>query len=182
LQDGSTVEVAMVGNEGLLGVTALMGRNESPMQAIVIQAGHAYRVSMVSLQTVLARSGGRRSGTLQKIILRYAQTLFVQMSQNTACYRRHSIEQQLASWLLFSLDRAGTNTLSITQESISYCLGVRRESVTEAAKKLQESGVIQYRRGQIELTNRAAMEIKACECYKVIKRESNILSTDLQAA
>ncbi len=167
LQDGSTVEVAMVGNEGLLGVTALMGRNESSTQAIVIQAGHAYRVSMVSLQIVLARSGGRRSGTLQKMILRYAQTLFVQMSQSAACNRRHTIEQQLSSWLLSGFDRAGTNTLSITQESISYYLGVRRESVTEAAKKLQESGVIQYRRGQIELTNRAGMEIKACECYKV---------------
>ncbi|MBA3756734.1 MAG: Crp/Fnr family transcriptional regulator [Nitrosomonas sp.] len=182
LEDGSTVEVAMVGNEGLLGVTALMGRNESSAQAIVNQVGHAYRISMASLQTVLARSGGRRSGTLQKMILRYAQTLFVQMSQSAACNRRHTIEQQLSTWLLSSFDRAGTNTLSITQESISYCLGVRRESVTEAAKKLQESGVIQYRRGQIELTNRTGMEIKACECYGVIKGESNILSTDLQAA
>jgi len=182
LEDGSTVEVAMVGNEGLLGVTALMGRIESSTQAIVNQGGHAYRVSMASLHTLLARSGGRRSGTLQKMILRYIQTLFIQMSQSAACNRRHTIEQQLSSWLLSGFDRAGTNTLSITQESISFCLGVRRESVTEAAYKLQESGVIKYRRGQIELTNRAGMEIKACECYKIIKRESDNLVTEQKAA
>ncbi len=182
LEDGTTVEVAMVGSEGLIGVTALMGRNESAMQAIVNRTGHVYRVSMASLQSVLARRGGRRSSTLQKLILRYVQTLFIQMSQNVACNRRHSIEQQLSSWLLFNFDRARTNTLSITQETISYCLGVRRESVTEAAKKLQDAGVIKYRRGQIELTNRLGMEKKACECYKVIKEETAIYSTNLQAA
>ena len=116
------------------------------------------------------------------MILRYIQTLFIQMSQNAACNRRHSVEQQLSSWLLSSFDRAGTNTLSITQESIAYCLGVRRESVTEAAYKLQESGVIKYRRGQIELTSRTGMENKACECYKVIKKETILYSTNLQAA
>lgn len=182
LEDGITVEVAKVSNEGLIGVTALMGRNESLTQAVVIQTGHAYRVSMASLETILARGGGRRSGALQKLILRYAQMLFIQMSQSAACNRRHTIEQQLSSWLLTSFDRVETNILSITQESISYCLGVRRESVTEAAKRLQESGVIKYCRGQIELTNRVEMENKACECYRVIKSESNTLSADLQAA
>lgn len=182
LEDGTTVEVAMVGNEGLLGVTALMGRNESPTQAIVNQSGHAYRISMASLQSVLARSGGRRLGTLQKLLLRYFQTLFIQMSQNAACNRRHAIEQQLSSWLLFNFDRTSTNTLLITQEMISYCLGVRRESVTEAAKRLQDAGVIKYRRGRIELTNRLGMENKACECYKVIKEETTLYSTNLQAA
>lgn len=183
LEDGTTVEIAKVGNEGLIGVIALMGSNESTTQAIVIQPGHAYRISLAILQSNLARSGGRRSGILQKLILRYAQSLFIQLSQNAACYRRHTVEQQLSTWLLSCFDQKETNILSITQESIAYCLGVRRESVTEAAKKLQESGLIKCRRGEIELTNRAGMEIKSCECYKIIKNTIlNYFPNDLQAA
>ncbi len=182
MKDGSAVEVAKVGNEGLLGVMALMGRVNTSTQAIANHAGDAYRISMVSLQLAFARCGGPRVGTLQKLILRYAQTLFVQMSQNAACNRRHSTEQQIASWLLFSFDRANSNTLLITHESISYCLGIRRETVTAVAKRLQDAGVIKYWRGHIELTNREGMEKKACECYKVIKEETLIYLNNLQAA
>ena len=182
LEDGTTVEVAMVGKEGILGLSALMGKNESPTQAIVNQAGLAYRASINSIQSVLARSGGRRSGVLQKLILRYAQTLLIQMSQSTACNRRHTIDQQLCSWLLSCFDRRNTNALSMTQESIAFILGVRRESITGIAKNLQEAGIINYQRGYIELKSRAGMESRACECYRVLKGESNRLSDDLKAA
>jgi CRP-like cAMP-binding protein len=182
LEDGVTVEVAMIGNEGMLGVSALMGRNEAPTQALVNQAGYGYRISINSIQSVLARNGGRRLGVLQKTILRFAQTLFIQVSQTTACNRRHTLDQQLCSWLLSCFDRGRSNNLSMTQESIAYILGVRRESITQAAKNLQEAGIINYQRGHIELKSRASLESSACECYKVLKRESNQLSADLKAA
>ncbi len=182
LEDGSTVEVAMVGNEGMLGISALMGGDESPTQVIVNQAGHLYRITINALQKVLARSGGRRSGMLPKLILRYAQTLFIQMSQATACNRRHAIDQQLCTWLLFNFDRGHTDAVSMTQESIAYILGVRRESITEAAKKLQEAGIIDYRRGHIELKDRVKMETRACECYGVIKGETHRLTAELEVA
>lgn len=182
LEDDTTVEAAMVGKEGMLGLSALMGKNDALTQAIVIQPGYGYRVSIKSIQAVLARSGGRRSGILQKLIFRYAQTLFIQMSQTTACNRRHTIDQQLCSWLLSCFDRRNTNALSMTQESIAFILGVRRESITGIAKNLQEAGIINYQRGHIELKSRVGMESKACECYRVLKDESNRLSDDLKAA
>ncbi|SFF26739.1 Crp/Fnr family transcriptional regulator [Nitrosomonas sp. Nm166] len=183
LEDGTSVEVAMVGNEGILGVSALLGgRNLALIQAIINVAGHGYRVSIKSLQNVLARSGGRRAGMLQKLLLRYAQTLFIQMSQTTACNRHHAIEQQLCCWLLLSFDRGHVNSLLMTQESIAYILGVRRESITEAARKLQQAGIINYHRGHIELKDKQKLEDTACECYKVKKEESIRLFTDFQNA
>lgn len=182
LEDGVSVEVAMVGNEGILGVSALMGRDVALTQAIINIPGYCYRISIKSLQSALSRSGGRRAGTLQKLILRYAQTLFMQMSQATACNRRHALEQQLCYWLLSNFDRGHSNSLSMTQESIAYILGVRRESITEAAKKLQEAGIIEYRRGHIELKSRIELETAACECYGVMREESVRLTTDLQVA
>lgn len=181
LEDGTSVEVVMVGNEGILGVSALLGsRNLALIQAIINVTGQGYRVSIKSLQTVLARSGGRRTGMLQKLLLRYAQTLFIQMSQATACNRHHAIEQQLCRWLLLSFDRGRIENLLMTQESIAYILGVRRESITEAARKLQQAGVINYQRGHIELKDREKLENTACECYEVIKEESIRLLADFQ--
>ena len=182
LEDGTTVEVAMVGNEGMLGISALMGGHGTLTQAIINLPGQGYRISVKSLQSVLARSGGRRSGMLQKLILRYAQMLFIKMSQATACNRRHALEQQLCCWLLLSFDHTQSNKLALTQESIAYTLGVRRESITEAARKLQYAGIIDYHRGCIELKDREKLETTACECYGVMKEESVRLASDLQAA
>jgi CRP-like cAMP-binding protein len=151
-------------------------------QAIVNLEGSAYRISLKPFRNALARSGGRRAGMLQVIMLRYAQMLFIQMSQITACNRRHTIEQQLSCWLLSRFDRANSNSLPLTQESIAYLLGVRRESIAQAAKRLQEAGIINYRRGHIDLVNREQMEKTACECYKVIKNASTSLENDTKAA
>lgn len=172
LEDGSSVEVAMVGNEGMLGVSVVMGNDKTLTQAIIKTEGHGYRVSIKALQTVLARCGGRRAGTLSKLLLRYTQALFVQMSQTIACNRRHALEQQLSTWLLSCFDRGDSNSLSITHELIAYILGVRRESITVVAKKLQQEGMIEYSRGHIELANRGKLEDNACECYRVVKEES----------
>ena len=183
LQDGTSVEVAMVGNEGILGLSALLGSGKLALiQAIVNVAGQGYRISIKSLQHVLARSGGRRGGLLQKLLLRYAQTLFIQMSQATACNRHHAIEQQLCCWLLLSFDRGHIDNLLMTQESIAYILGVRRESITEAARKLQQAGIINYHRGHIELKDRKKLETTACECYQIIREESIRLFDDFQKA
>lgn len=181
LEDGTTVEVAMVGNEGVIGISALMDGHETLTQAIVNIPGQGYRISVKSLQNVLARSGGRRTGMLQKLILMYARTLFIKMSQTTACNRRHALEQQLCCWLLLSFDHTRSNKLALTQESIAYTLGVRRESITEAAKKLQYAGVIDYHRGRIELKDREKLEMTACECYEVMNEASVRLASDLQA-
>lgn len=180
LKDGATVEVAMVGSEGVLGVSALMGSDVALTQAIINIPGHCYRISIKSLHGILSRSGGRRAGTLQKLILRYAQTLFIQMAQATACNRRHALEQQLCYWLLSNFDRGRSNSLSMTQESIAYILGVRRESITEVAKRLQEAGIIEYYRGHIKLKSRIKLETAACECYGIMKEELVRLTTDLQ--
>ena len=183
MEEGTSVEVAMVGSEGILGVFALMGdRNEALTQALINVSGYGYRIPIKSIRQALTRSGGRRSGMLQKLILRYTQTLFIQISQTTACNRRHTLEQQLCRWLLLNFDRGQSHSLFITQESIAYILGVRRESITEAAKKLQQAGIIQYSRGYIELIDRTKLEHATCECYDVMKGESLRLRTDLHAA
>lgn len=182
LNDGTTVEVAQVGSEGLLGATAILGSKKSLTQVIVNKEGDAYRISLASFQKIIARGGGRRSDMLQKIILRYLQMLIMHTSQGCACNRRHSIEQQLARWLLSSFDRAGSKNLCLTQETIAYYLGVRRESVTEAAKKLQKEHIIKYQRGHIELSNRSEMENRACECYEILKTEQINLTMEVQAA
>ena len=181
LEDGICVEVAMVGSDGFLGVSALMG-NRALTQTVINVEGHCYRISIKSLQSLLVRSEGRRRGTLKKLMLRYVGTLFIQMSQTTACNRRHAIDQQLCCWLLLSFDRIQSNSLAITQESIAHSLGVRRQSITEAAQKLQQAGIIDYHRGHIELKNREKLETTSCECYAVIKGESDRLAIDLQAA
>jgi CRP-like cAMP-binding protein len=181
LEDGTCVEVAKVGNEGILGVSALMS-DRALTRIVVNVGGDAYRLSIKSLQSALARSEGRRKGVLKKLMLRYVQTLFVQMSQVIACNRRHAIEQQLCCWLLLSFDRVQSNNLAITQESIAHFLGVRRESITEAAKKLLNAGIIDYHRGHIELKDREKLETTSCECYAVMKGESDRLAIDLHAA
>lgn len=183
LEDGSCVEVAMVGNEGIIGISVVLGNNAKTLsQAITKIEGQAYRISVRELKNILARSGGRRAGTLKKLLLRYAQTLFVQISQATACNRRHALEQQLCTWLLSCFDRGNSSNLSITQELIAYILGVRRESITVIAKKLQEEGMINYSRGQIQLKCREKLEIHACECYSIVKNESDRWVIDAKAA
>ncbi|MES2365302.1 MAG: Crp/Fnr family transcriptional regulator [Pseudomonadota bacterium] len=182
LEDGTSVEVAVVGHEGMLGVSVYMGSDAPLTQATIHTAGFLYRIPAQLMQEALTRSGGRRAGTLQSILLRYTQTLIIQMAQTTACNRRHSVEQQLCRWLLLNFDRVHSNSLTMTQELIANMLGVRRESITEAARKLQLAGILNYRRGHIEVTNRAELEAHVCECYKVLKKESESLSTYLLAA
>ena len=182
LEDGASVEVAVVGNEGLLGVSVFLGGKSSLTQASIYTAGYAYRISAKSLHEALDRSGGRRAGTLQQVLLRYSQTLIKQMAQTTACNRRHSVEQQLCRWLLLNFDRMQSRSLDMTHELISNMLGVRRESITEAARKLQLAGIISYRRGHIEVVNRAELESHVCECYSILKKESESLMADLLAA
>jgi hypothetical protein len=171
----------MVGNEGILGVSALRDREDSFTQVIVRQPGHGYRISIKSLEKVLARGRGRRSGLLDKVISRYNQTLSIQMAQATACSRRHLLEQQICTWLLSCFEHGHSNTLMMTQESIGYALGARRESITETAGKLQDADIISYRRGCIELKNKAGLEARACECNKVLKKELDRLKVDLKS-
>ena len=180
LEDGSTVEVAMIGKEGVLGFSTFLGKNASSTQVIINQAGNAYRISIDALQNVLTRSGGRRLGNFRELMLRYAESVFVHMSQTIACTRRHAVARQLCTWLLTSFDRTTTDILSITQASIGYILGVRRETITEAAKKLQDEGMIDYGRGYIALKDREKMEAGACECYDIKKDEGLRLSEDLE--
>lgn len=171
-EDGSSVQVAMVGNEGIVGVSVLLGSPQTMTQAIISGKGHAYRVSVKVLQNVLTRSEGRREGTLNKLLVGYMESLMIQMSQMAACNRRHRLENQLCTWLLLCSDYSSSNTLSHTHESISYILGVRRESITVVAKKLHEEGLISYSRGHIELKDRDRLENAACECYHIAKEES----------
>jgi CRP-like cAMP-binding protein len=183
LEDGSCVEVAMVGKEGIIGISVVLGNNaKSLTQAIIKIEGLAYRISVRELKNILARSGGRRAGTLSKLLLRYAQTLFVQVSQTTACNRRHALEKQVCTWLLSCFDRSNPSNLSITHELIGYILGVRRESITIIAKKLQDLGIINYSRGQIQLLCREKLEANACECYSIIKSECDQFHNDTKVA
>lgn len=181
MEDGTTVEVAMVGKEGMIGALALMNSGSSFIQVIVLQPGYGYRVSIKSLNKILARGGGRRSGVLNRLIFRYSQTLHIQMVQATACNRRHLLEQQLCTWLLSCFERGHSDTLMMTQESIGLALGVRRESITEIAGKLQNADIIAYRRGCIELKNKIELEARACECHKVLKIELVRLKNDLES-
>lgn len=174
LEDGGSSEVAIVGNEGILGISLFMGGETTPSRAIVRSAGHAYR-----LEAQLLRQEFNRTGPLLRLLLRYTQALMTQMTQIAVCNRHHSLEQQLCRWLLLSLDRLETNSLTMTQELIANMLGVRREGVTEAAGKLQRAGLIRYSRGHINVLNRPLMEKTACECYGVIKREFDRLLADI---
>lgn len=171
LEDGTAVEIATIGNEGILGISAFLGGNGGLTEALIHKTGDGYRISTQSLQRALERSGGRRASNLHKILLRYAHSLFIQMSQTTACNRRHTLEKHLSRWLLLNFDRTSSNKIPLTQDSIGYILGVRRESITEAAKKLQNAGVIESTRGQIELIDRSKLEELTCECYGIIKSQ-----------
>jgi CRP-like cAMP-binding protein len=170
MQDGSSAEIAVVGNEGVVGIALFMGGESTPSRAVVQSAGHAFRLSGVQVKAEFER-GGR----LQHLLLRYTQALITQMAQTAVCNRHHAVEQQLCRWLLLSLDRLPTNELTMTQELIANMLGVRREGVTEAAGKLQSAGLIQYSRGKITVLDRPRLEERVCECYAVVKQESDRL-------
>jgi CRP-like cAMP-binding protein len=170
LEDGGSAEIALVGNEGLIGVALFMGGETTPSRAIVQSAGHAYR-----LNGQLLKNEFHRNGQMQLLLLRYTQALITQMAQTAVCNRHHSVDQQLCRWLLLSLDRLHGSDLVMTQELIANMLGVRREGVTEAAGKLQKSGAIRYTRGKITVLNRPLLEALCCECYAVVKRETDRL-------
>src|SRR6201984_2665525 len=170
LADGASAEISVVGNEGLIGVALFMGGETTPSRAIVQSAGHAYRLIGQQLKEEF-----HRSGQMQLLLLRYTQALITQMAQTAVCNRHHSVDQQLCRWLLLSLDRLSSNQLIMTQELIANMLGVRREGVTEAAGKLHRLGVIRYRRCRITVLDRPKLEQLCCECYAVVKKESDRL-------
>ncbi len=166
MADGASAEIAVVGNEGVIGIALFMGGETMPNRAVVQSAGYAYR-----LKGQVLKEEFNRAGELQQLLLRYTQALLTQMSQTAVCNRHHSVDQQLCRWLLLSLDRLPSNELSMTQELIANMLGVRREGVTEAAGKLQSAGLIHYSRGRITVIDRPGLEARACECYQVVKTE-----------
>jgi len=171
MENGASSEIAVIGNDGIVGITLFMGGGTMPNRAVVQSEGYAYRLRAHLLIQQFDRYEGRRSGALQHLLLHYAQALMTQMAQTAACNRHHSVDQQLCRWLLLSLDRLASNELIMTQELIANMLGVRREGVTEAAGKLQKAGLIDYRRGQITVLNRPGLEARVCECYQVVKTE-----------
>jgi len=166
MEDGSSAEIAIVGNEGILGISLFMGGETTPSRAVVQSAGQAYR-----LKAHLLKQEFNRAGPVLHLLLRYTQALITQMAQTAVCNRHHSVEQQLCRWLLLSLDRLSSNELAMTQELIANMLGVRREGVTEAAGNLQRDKLIRYTRGRISVLNRPGLENRACECYAVVKKE-----------
>ncbi|MCY1268193.1 Crp-like helix-turn-helix domain protein [compost metagenome] len=170
MENGASAEISVVGNEGLIGLAVFMGGESTPSRAIVQSAGHAYR-----LQGQRLKAEVNRHGELLLLMLRYTQALITQMAQTAVCNRHHSIDQQLCRWLLLSLDRLPSNHLTMTQELIANMLGVRREGVTDAAGKLQKLGVIEYSRGHITVLNRPKLETLSCECYAVVKKETDRL-------
>ncbi len=170
LADGASAEISVVGNDGLIGVALFMGGETTPSRAIVQSAGKAYRLIGTRLKEEF-----HRNGQMQLLLLRYTQALLTQMAQTAVCNRHHSVDQQLCRWLLLSLDRLPSNKLEMTQALIVNMLGVRREGVTEAAGKLQKLGVIRYTRGQITVLDRPGLETLCCECYAVVKRETDRL-------
>lgn len=170
MEDGASAEIAVVGNEGVIGVALFMGGETTPSRAIVQSAGYAFRLPGQQLKDEF-----HRNGALHIVLLRYTQSLITQMAQTAVCNRHHSVDQQLCRWLLLSLDRLASNQLTMTQELIADMLGVRREGVTEAAGKLQRLGVIRYNRGQITVLDRVKLERLSCECYGVVKRETDRL-------
>ncbi len=174
-EDGTSAEIAGVGNEGVLGISLFLGGDTTPSSAVVQTAGQGYRLSSRCLMEEF-----NRGGSLLRLLLRYSQALITQMTQTGACNRHHSVAQQLCRWLLLTLDRLPSNNLVMTQELIASMLGVRRESVTEAAGKLKEHGVISYRRGHITVLERSGLEAHVCECYGVVKAEYDRLLRDVQ--
>ncbi|MDT8446623.1 MAG: Crp/Fnr family transcriptional regulator [bacterium] len=170
MENGSSAEIAIVGNEGLIGIAVFMGGETTPNRAICQSAGYAY-----CLPSQLLKQEFNLHTDLMVLVLRYTQALITQMAQTAVCNRHHSIDQQLCRWLLLSLDRLKSNQLVMTQELIANMLGVRREGVTEAAGKLQKLGVIEYVRGKITVLDRPKLEKLCCECYAVVKKETERL-------
>ena len=166
MEDGASAEIAVVGMEGVIGVSVFMGGETMTNRAVVQSAGFAYR-----LRSKVLREEFKLGQVLQYLLLRYTQGLITQMCQTAVCNRHHTLDQQLCRWLLLSLDRLSGNELTMTQELIANMLGVRREGVTEAALKLQESGLIRYARGHITVLDRKGLEQRTCECYATVKKE-----------
>ena len=166
MASGASAEIAVTGNEGLVGISLFMGGESTPSRAVVQSGGNGYRLKADSLKREF-----ETGGHLQHLALRYTQALATQMAQTAVCNRHHSVDQQLCRWLLLSLDRLESNELVMTQELIANMLGVRREGVTEAAGRLQRDGVIRYSRGHISVLNRPRLEARVCECYAVVKTE-----------
>jgi CRP-like cAMP-binding protein len=173
MESGASAEAAGVGNEGLVGISLFMGGDSTPSSAAVQTAGHGYR-----LPGRLLKQEFNRAGTLQRLLLRYTQTLITQMLQTAACNRHHLLEQQLCRWLLLTLDRVGSREVVMTQELVASMLGVRREGITAAAGRLQRAGLINYRRGHIAVLERAGLEARACECYAVLRKELSLLTSN----
>ena len=173
LLDGSSAEIAVVGNDGLVGIPLFMGGETTPNRALVQSAGHAYRLPGPRLKEEF-----HSNDALQGLFLRYTQALITQMAQTVVCNRHHTVHQQLCRWILLSLDRLPSNQLKMTQELIANMLGVRREGVTDAAGKLQRLGVIHYQRGHITVLDRPRLETLCCECYTVVKKETDRLMRD----
>jgi CRP-like cAMP-binding protein len=172
MEDGASGEIAVVGKEGLVGISLFMGGGSTPSRAVVQSAGLGLRMKAATLKDELARSG-----PVLRLLLRYTQALITQMAQTAVCNRHHTLDQQLCRWLLLSLDRLPGHELIMTQELIANMLGVRREGVTEGALKLQKAGLIRYSRGRITVLDRAALERRSCECYVVVKKEYDRLSS-----
>ena len=166
MENGASAEIAITGNEGLVGISLFMGGESTPSRAVVQSAGNGYRLRANILKREFALGGN-----LQHLSLRYTQALITQMAQTAVCNRLHALDQQLCRWLLLSLDRLPGNELVMTQELIANMLGVRREGVTEAAGKLQRDGLIHYSRGHIKVLDRPKLEQSVCECYGVVKKE-----------
>lgn len=170
MENGASTAILVVGNEGLLGVTLFMGGESTPARSLVQSAGHAYRLPRTRVKEEFGRHG-----ELLVLMLRYTQALITQVAQTAVCNRHHTIDQQLCRWLLLSMDRLSHNQLTMTQEFIGTMLGVRREGVTQAALKLQQAGVISYARGLIRVLDRPKLETMSCECYAVVKKETDML-------
>ena len=166
MENGDHAEIAVVGKEGLIGVSLFMGGGSTPSRAVVQSAGTGFR-----LNAVVMKEGFERGGPVMHLLLRYTQALITQMAQTAVCNRHHTLDQQLCRWLLLSLDRLPGNELTMTQELIANMLGVRREGVTEAAMNLQKAGLIRYSRGRISVLDRPGLERRSCECYAVVKKE-----------
>lgn len=174
MEDGASAEIAVVGNEGILGISLFMGGETTPSRAVVQSGGLSYRLRAQQLKQEF-----NRAGPMMHLLLRYTQALITQMSQTAVCNRHHSVDQQLCRWLLLSLDRLPSDELTMTQELIANMLGVRREGVTAAAGKLRDAGIIQYSRGHIKVLDRAKLEVQVCECYAVVKKEVDRLLSDI---
>jgi CRP-like cAMP-binding protein len=173
MEDGGSAEISVVGNEGVIGISLFMGGETTPSRAVVQSAGYAYQLIGQKLKDEFHRNGG-----MQVLLLRYTQALITQMAQTAVCNRHHTVDQQLCRWLLLSLDRLASNELTMTQELIANMLGVRREGVTDSAGKLQTLGVIRYHRGRITVLDRPKLEGLSCECYAVVKKETDRLLAD----